>query len=81
MIRDLAAGAVFLSALIAANIVAAGVFAVLGPLALEIDDELYQLLVLMLVGAMAVLCALVFLKGCVRVLVDQLQCRAGRRGG
>lgn len=79
--KTAAAGALLLALFALAQVVAAGVFAVLGPLALELEDELSQFIGLAVVGGLSVACALAFLKGSLRVATDQLQCRTGRRGG
>jgi len=79
--KSLAAGAGFLAVLMLANVVAAGVFAVLGPLVLELADGDWQVVAMVLVMLLAIGCALAFLKGCLRFVVDHLQCRSSRRGG
>lgn len=86
------AGAAFLLVLIIANVVAAGVFSVLGPIAAELDDGLARVLALALVGLLGVACALLFLRGVLFMVAERfsavqadpkkgLQFTAGRRGG
>lgn len=79
--KQLIAGAALVACLAMAQVVAAGVLQVLAPLALEPQDEGAQFVAMVAVGVLAVGCALAFLKGCLRVLIDQLQCRPSRRGG
>jgi hypothetical protein len=80
-VRAAATGAFLVGILVLAQVVAAGVYAVLGPLALEAEEGPAQIAGLVLVSALAVSCALAFLKGSLRLATDQLQCRTGRRGG
>lgn len=61
--KTFSAGAAFVAILVLANVVAAGVFAVLGPLATELADETAQIATMALVGVLAVACALLFIKG------------------
>lgn len=68
--RALASGALVLGALLMANVVAAGVMAVLGPLAARAEDPTAQVAGVAVVGVMAIAAALLFLKGCLRVLID-----------
>lgn len=75
------AGAAFLAVLMLAHVVAAGVVAVLGPIALELEDEGAQLAAVAVVAVLALGCGLAFLKGCLRFLIDQLQSPPARRGG
>lgn len=68
--KTFAAGAVLVLVLILANVVAAGVLAVLGPLALELEGEAARVSAVVLVGLLAVACALAFLRGALRVALD-----------
>lgn len=78
--RTFLAGAVVVAAFSAANLVAAGVMAVLGPQAIALEGAA-QLPAVIAVGGLALACALIFLKGCQKTLTDRLQYPAGRRGG
>lgn len=86
------AGAAFLLVLILANVVAAGVFSLLGPIAADFDDGLAWVLALALVGLLAVACSLLFLRGVLFCVVERfsavradpkkgLQFDPGQRGG
>lgn len=66
------AGAAFLLVLIIANVVAAGVFFVLGPLAADLDDGVARVLGLALVGLGGVACALLFLRGALFCIAERL---------
>jgi len=84
--KNLGEGAALVLILVLANVVAGGVFALLGPLALEIADEGMQVAATVLVGVIAVACALVFLRGAVVSFVlanpnKGLESPPGRRGG
>lgn len=79
--KKILAGGGLLLILVMANVVAAGVFQVLGPIALEIQDEDLRTCAFGAVCGAAIGSALAFLSGSVRAMVEQLQCRAGRRGG
>lgn len=68
--RQLGAGALVLGALMMANVVAAGVMQLLGPLALEAQDETAQVVLVSIAGLLAIAAALLFLKGCLRALID-----------
>lgn len=79
--KSLLAGIVLLLLLLMANVVGAGVFMVLAPLAQAISDEDLQLVVLGLVGAAAIGAALCFLLGSLRAVVASLQSSPRQRGG
>lgn len=79
--KTLGAGALLVLLLLMANVVAAGVFQVLGPLALEIRDEELQILALCLVGCAAIGAALAFMSGSLRAVVASLQSQPRQRGG
>lgn len=59
-----AAGAI-LAALLLANVVGAGVIAVLGPLALELEDDAARVAGMGAAGILAVACAALFLHGAI----------------
>ncbi len=63
--RSFGTGALFVLILMLANVVAAGVFAVLGPIALELADEEARVLAMVIIGLLSVLCAVLFLRGAV----------------
>lgn len=65
--KTFAAGAAVLSLFILANVVAAGVFHVLGPLVPQ-GDDLVVVAGMLLVGAIAVACAVLFFLGALRHL-------------
>ena len=81
--RQLAFGALMVAIFSLANVVAAGVFLVLGPLVPAlVQDEADQIVPLAIIGTIAVFCAVVFLNGCLRSMVEQLQSPAsGHRRG
>lgn len=79
--RSACAGAAFLALLAMANVVGAGVFAVLGPIALEIEEPGLQTGAMVLVMVLSAGAAFLFLKGSLREIIDHLQCQRGRRGG
>ena len=83
--KTFAAGAVVVVLLMLANVVAAGVFTVLGPLVLELQDEWSRVVAVALIGVVAVVCALVFLRGALFLALENpfkgLKSAAGRRGG
>lgn len=74
-------GAVIVSIFMLANVVAAGVISVLGPHFVGLDDGPLKILAIIVLGILAVGCALAFLKGCLSALSDRLQYRRGHRGG
>lgn len=90
--KTFTAGAVFLLTLMLANVVAAGVFAVLGPLALELKDDAAGVIAVALIGLVSIGCALLFLKGALALAGERfylvrsdpykgLRFGSGRRGG
>lgn len=81
--RQIVFGAVLIAIFALANVVAAGVFLVLGPLVPAfVQDESDQIVPLAIVGTIAVFCAVVFLNGCLRSMVEQLQSpTSGHRRG
>lgn len=79
--KTFAAGAGFVLILLMAQVVGAGVFMVLGPLALEIQDEELQIVALGVVGAAAIVAALAFMSGSLRAVVASLQSQPRQRGG
>lgn len=82
--KNLAAGVAFLGAIVAANVVAAGVLLVLGELARESLPEDYELAGIGVAAVLAVASALIFLRGALRVAIDVLsflESKPARRGG
>lgn len=79
--KNALAVAVFILAMVLAQVVGVGVITVLGPLALEIDEPTVQLVAVAVASLLGLVCALIFLKGCLRLLIDQLQSPPARRGG
>jgi len=79
--KTVLAGATMVALLILTNVVAAGVLLVLAPHVLALDDGPLKLCVIIGLGVLAVSCAIVFLKGCLREITDHLQYPPGRRGG
>lgn len=66
-VKTALAGTFVVGALLLANVVGAGVFLVLVPIARAVPDELAQLGALLLVGLVAVACSVLFLFGCAQV--------------
>jgi len=80
-VKTLLQGAIVVAAFVLANVVAAGVMLVLAPHVLALEDGPVKLAAVLLLGALAVAVAVIFLKGCIREIADQLQYGQGRRGG
>ena len=60
---NLAAGTIVIAALVLANVVAGGVYLVLGPLLDHLSDGPGKLIGLILVGALGAACSIFFFKG------------------
>lgn len=68
--KALGAAAGVLGALMMANLVAAGVMQILGPLAAEATEPAAQVAGVAIAGVLAIAAALLFLKGCLRALTE-----------
>ena len=63
------------------SLVAAGVYAVLGPQVLDMDEGPLKALLVITVAVLAIGCALLFIQGALRAITDHLQYGRSRRGG
>lgn len=76
---SLVARLLLVGAFVGANVVAGGVLSLLGPQVLALEDGLPKALAVIAVGVLAVTCALIFLRGCMRGKGGPLQYRGDRR--
>jgi len=74
-------GAVIVVVLSLGSLVAAGVYAVLGPQVLRMEEGPMKLLAVITVGLLAIGCAILFIQGALRAIQDHLQYGRGRRHG
>lgn len=68
----LLSGAVILGALVLANVVAAGVFHVFWPLARGLTES-WQVAAVVMIGALAIACSLLFLRGVIATVPAWLE--------
>lgn len=74
-------GAIFVAILALGNLVAGGVLVLLGPQVLAMQESPLKVLAVIALGALAIMLAVLFIKGCIREVADQLQYPHRRRGG
>ena len=66
-------GAIVLAAFIGGNLVAGGILVLLGTQAIGLEEGPLKVLAMLTVMVLAVTCALVFVRGCMREIAEHLQ--------
>ena len=74
-------GAIVVAILALANIVAGGVIVLLGTQVLAMDEGPVKLAAYLAVVVLAIGCAILMIKACIREVSEALQCPRGNRGG